>query len=80
MARDATSRIDKDLKVELRETAFNLWMACYSAQEIADAIGYSKPAIIEFTNFLQSVTDGTIAVSDLSSENPPLTSGTESRE
>lgn len=72
--RDVTSRIDKDLKVELRETAFNLWMGCYSAQEIADTIGYSKPAVIEFTNFLQSVTNGTSANSDLSSENPELTS------
>ena len=68
------------MKVELRETAFNLWMGCYSAQEIADTIGYSKPAVIEFTNFLQSVTNGTSANSDLSSENPVLTSDGENRE
>jgi hypothetical protein len=70
--RDVTSRIDKDLKAELRQTAFDMWMACYSAQEIANEVGYSKPAVIEFTNSLQSVKDGTSANSDLSSENGSL--------
>ena len=37
-------------------------------------------AIIEFTNFLQSVTDGTSADSDLSLENPELTNDSENRE
>jgi hypothetical protein len=37
--RESTSRIDKDLKVELRETAFEMWMGCYSQQEIAEAVG-----------------------------------------
>ena len=60
--------------------AFNLWMGCYSAQEIADAIGYSKPAVIEFTNFLQSVGNGIGADSDLSSENPELANDSENRE
>ncbi len=65
---EVTSRIDKDLKVELRETAFQMWMACYSAQEIADAVGYSKPAIIEFTDFLKSVRKPDERDSDLSSD------------
>ena len=55
-------------------------MGCYSAQEIADAVGYSKPAVIEFTNFLQSVANGTSADSDLLSENPELTNDSENRE
>lgn len=55
--------------VELKETAFNMWMACYSAQEIADEIGYSKAAVVEFTNFLQSVRNAGSFVSDRLSEN-----------
>ena len=26
--RDATSKIDKDFKAELRQTAFQMWLAC----------------------------------------------------
>ena len=51
--REVTSRIDKDLKVELRQTAFDMWMACYSQQEIAEAVGYSKDSISEFVKNLQ---------------------------
>jgi hypothetical protein len=78
--REATSRIDKDLKVELRETAFNLWMGCYDNQEIADAIGFSRPVVSEFVNSIPSVGNGIGADSDVSSENPSLISETESRE
>ena len=71
--REMTSRIDKDLKAELRETAFNMWMGCYSQQEIADEVGYGQPAIAEFTNLLQSIKNGTGAENDNLSENPQLT-------
>jgi hypothetical protein len=57
----------------LRETAFNLWLACYSNEEIADQIGYSRPAISEFVNLLQDVRNETGSVSDVSSENDELT-------
>jgi hypothetical protein len=70
--RGVTSRIDKDLKVELRETAFNMWMACYSQQEIADHIGYSKQAVSEFFNLLQLSINGTDAENGQSSKNPAL--------
>ncbi len=79
--KEVTSRIDKDLKAELRDNAYGMWMACYSQQEIADAVGYSKPAVGEFTNLLQSVRNGSEPISDLSSENPILTEiDTEDRE
>ncbi len=78
--REATSRIDKDLKVELRETAFNMWLACYDNQEIADTIGFSRPAVSEFVNSIPIVENGTSAVTDDSSENHALTSDPESRE
>jgi len=78
--RDVTSRIDKDLKVELRETAFNMWMACYDNQEIADAIGFSRPAVSEFVNSIPNVKNGTVADSDVSSENPQLANDADARE
>ncbi len=42
------------------------------AGAIAEA-GGSKPAVIEFTNFLQLITNGTGAENDSLSENPELT-------
>ena len=38
--RDVTSRADKDYKAELRQTAFDMWLACYTQADIAGAIGY----------------------------------------
>lgn len=49
-------------------------MGCYDNQEIADAIGFARPAVSEFVNFIPIVTNGTGAISDVSSENPELTS------
>ena len=72
--REATSRIDKDLKVELRETAFNMWMGCYSQQEIADEVGYTQKAISEFLESLQAIPNGTDAENSNLSENSALTS------
>lgn len=71
--RDVTSRIDKDLKAELREKAFSQWLACYSQQEIADEIGYSKMAVSKFCDLLQLYTNGTDSVFLQSDENPQLT-------
>ena len=78
--REATSRIDKDLKVELRETAFNMWMRCYSQQEIAEAVGYGKQAVSEFLDFLQSSAFGMGAENGQLSENPELINDSENRE
>lgn len=72
---EVTSRIDRDLKQELRETAFQRWLACDSQEEIAQQIGYSRPAVNEFLDVLQNVRKRTGAVSDISSENGPLVHG-----
>ena len=71
--RDVTSRIDKDLKVELRETAFNMWMGCFDNQAIADNIGFSRPAVSEFVDLLRIVRNGIRSVSDDLLENAQLT-------
>jgi transcriptional regulator with XRE-family HTH domain len=78
--RDVTSRIDKDLKVELRETAFNMWLACYGQQEIADQIGYGQPAVNEFVKNLQVIRNGTGAENDNLSKKPPLAKTAGARE
>jgi biotin operon repressor len=75
--REATSRIDKDLKVELRETAFNLWLACYSQEEIAEAIGYSQYAISEFIKNLQVIGNGADAENYKLAENQGLVTQTD---
>jgi DNA methylase/ParB-like nuclease domain len=43
-----TSRDDKDHKKELEETAFRLWLACATQQEIADSTGWSQPTVASF--------------------------------
>ena len=73
--RDVTSRIDKDLKVELRETAFYMWMGCYDNQAIAHEIGYSEKAIRELLVSIQDRKNGTDTENPNSSENPQLTNG-----
>src|SRR5579871_3243014 len=34
--------------VPLRQKAFDMWLACHTQEEIADAIGYSRPHVTEF--------------------------------
>ncbi len=57
-----------------KDKAFSLWLACYSQQEIAEAVGFGQPAINEFVKNLQLITNGTSAENDNLSENPTLTS------
>jgi DNA modification methylase len=71
--RKVTSRIDKDYKAELRETAFELWMACYSNVEIAERVGYTEKSIREFIDLLHNRENGTSSVSPIVSENDELT-------
>lgn len=78
--RDVTSRIDKDLKVELRETAFQMWMACHSQQEIAEAVGYAEKSVREFLDSLRNRENGTDAETPVSSEIPALANEAEARE
>ena len=56
----------------LSQTAFNMWMGCYSQQEIADEVGYGKQAVSEFLDFLQSSAFGMGAENGQSSEKPEL--------
>jgi hypothetical protein len=78
--RDATSRIDKDYKAELRDTAFEMWLACNTQDQIAEAVGFSRPAISQFLESLQLVTNGTGAVCDQMSENGEVANPEELRE
>lgn len=71
--REATKQIDKSLKIELRETAFTMWMACYTHQEIADGIGFSRQAVGEFVETLQDAKNEPGAENGKLAENPPLT-------
>jgi hypothetical protein len=57
--REVTSRIDKDYKAELREIAFDMWMACFPQQEIAKEIGYSADAIGQFLKSLRDPINAT---------------------
>ena len=70
--REATSRIDKDYKVELRDSAFQMWLSCHTQEEIAEAIGYSQKAVNEFINSLQFIPNGTEAVWNKTDENASL--------
>jgi hypothetical protein len=70
---EVTSRIDRDYKAELRETAFNMWLACYTQEDIAEAIGYSQKAISEFVISFQDTIKRAGAFSSNVGENTPLT-------
>lgn len=50
-----------------------MWLACYSNQEIADEIGYSRRAVNEFENLLQNSINGTGSENAKLSENEALT-------
>lgn len=50
-----------------------MWMACYSQQEIADAIGYAIGPVNEFLKSLKSFGNGTGAENEQSSEKHQLT-------
>ena len=55
-------------------------MGCYSDQEIADAVGFSRRSISEFTELLQVGENGIGAENADLSENPELTNDSENRE
>ncbi len=75
--REWTSDTDKAVKTELRETAFNLWLSCHTQQEIADAIGYSRPHVTEFLKLSGFVGNEENAVSDKSVDSGEDDSGEE---
>ncbi len=45
---DWLSRIDKDAKEERNRKIFDMWMACYTQQEIADTLGCLRPEVDHF--------------------------------
>jgi len=51
-------RIDKDAKNQRKQRIFDLWLAGYSATEIADAVGWSQQSVADeiktFTDFHDS--------------------------
>ena len=57
--RDATSKIDKDFKAELRQTAFQMWLACATQGEIARAVGYNQSQVSRFLETLQDMQTAT---------------------
>lgn len=42
-----TARRDKDLRVERDRRIAEMWLACYSQEEIAEAVGVSQPLVTE---------------------------------
>lgn len=45
--RDWLSRIDKDAKEARDRRIFDLWLACYTQEEIARVVGISQPQVVE---------------------------------
>lgn len=43
--RDWLSRVDKDAKEARNKRIFDMWMACYTQQEIADAVGIPRKTV-----------------------------------
>ena len=72
--KEVTSRADKELKEELRQTAFDMWMACHTQEEIADEVGYKQKAISEFLESLQLIPNATAGEKYELSENLQLSS------
>ena len=58
------SDIDKQLREERKEKIFNMWMACYSQEEIADECGVSRESVkIEIETIGKNGTDSKITKS-----------------
>lgn len=53
--RDWLSRVDKDAKEARNKRIFDMWMACYTQQEIADAVGIGQAEVAK------SIPNGEIA-------------------
>jgi hypothetical protein len=59
--RDWLSRIDKDSKEKRDRRIFDMWLACYTQDEIASAVGLSQPQVAEVT---RNIGNGNLAESD----------------
>ena len=47
--------IDQELRKQRRETIFNMWLACYTQQEIADEVGVSQTEVDRETKELPNL-------------------------
>jgi len=52
--RDWLSRIDKDEKVARNKRIFDLWLACYTQEEIAEIVGWPRRTITRWLSFGQN--------------------------
>ena len=45
-----TSRADKETKDRQRRQVFDMWLACYTQDEIAEAVGWGQKTVNDFLN------------------------------
>lgn len=58
------SRIDKDAKDSRNKRVFDLWLACHSTDEIADAMGVAKSTVSELCSEIPSLEKSNKAAAD----------------
>ena len=58
------SRIDKDAKAAREKKVFDMWMACHSMQEIAEAVGVHKDTVSEVCRKFPKLENSDKAVAD----------------
>ncbi len=61
--RDWLSRMDKDAKADLRRLAFDMWLACYTHEEIAEKVGYKRRTVSDFLETVAFGGNGDSAIS-----------------
>lgn len=63
-------RTDKDVKAELKQKAFDMWLACHSHEDISEAIGYSRRAVSDLLDKIGDLgANGQLAASAQADEN-----------
>lgn len=74
--RDWLSRIDKDTKESRDKKIFDMWMACYTQQEIADIVGISQQTVADsikdFTDFGKVSDSGKATANHVTDFEPPI--------
>ena len=74
--RDWLSRVDKDAKEARDRRIFEMWLACYTQEEIAEAVGITQQAVAkmaeDFTNFGNLADSCKAAGAHLTDFDPPL--------
>ena len=71
--REWLKRIDKDAKDAREKRIFDLWLACHTQQEIAEAVGVSKMEVSRTCNEMADVPESyQAAAAHLTDFTPPL--------